>query len=64
MEVLAPVDLAQCEKGAVLLPFHERQGQGLAGVRREIRGVESGAGKWNTLEHKSDSKTFKNVKNV
>lgn len=42
MEVLAPVDLAQCEKGAVLLPFHERQGQGLVGLRGGVRGEEWG----------------------
>lgn len=58
MEVLAPADLAQCEKGAVLLPFHERQGQGLVGLRGGVRGVE-GARKRNTLEYKSDGKYLK-----
>lgn len=42
MEVLAPVDLAQCEKGTVLLPSHERQRQGLVGLRGGVRGVEGG----------------------
>lgn len=58
MEELAPVDLAQCEKRAVLLPFHERQRQGLVGLRGGVRGVE-GAGKCNTLEYKSGGKYLK-----
>jgi hypothetical protein len=39
MEVLAPMDLAQCEEGSVVFPLHERQ-------TRAARGDGSGLGEW------------------